>query len=383
MKRLYDLDPAEVSLVGKAANKKKFLVFKSRKGNEMSKSVDTIMKAVDEKTMARIEKSLKLVPVKKDGGDMAPRKDSAVFKEGDEQQPQEHGLSDQAHAAMKAVSRILAPHKEELNKGHLEAVAHELGMGDSVTEKTDGMESPGDKAGSQMAIPEDVKEEHHMGALGEAQKAYSAHLEKMGYRKYADQQPTEKSKKLESDDSDTSEEDDVSKTAVSKSDKGLDLSSFPENQRAQLELIFKSNQELVQKNLDLEKQLNDEKDLRVTKEFQERVKSFKHLGANSDELATVLKSLNATNPEAAKKIESVLKAADTQLGTKDLYTELGSRVSKSSAGSPEAKLDALVDSFVQKSDGEKSREQIYEDVLMSAEGQRLYAEMKSSRPNGI
>lgn len=375
MKRLFDLDPAEVSLVGKAANKKKFLIYKSRKGNVMPE-IDLI---TPEK-MKKIDKVLKsmpaAMPLKKDAGDMPPRKDSAVFK--DKEEGADGGapaVSERGQAAMKAAARILAPHKDELHKGHLEAVAHEIGM-------TDG---PAEKEGSQMAIPENVEDEHHVAALGEAQKAYSAHLEKMGYRKYPDQQPTQKKKPLEEDDKDDeSGEDDVSKTAVAKSDTGLDLSAFPENQRAALELIFKSNSDLVKKNAELEKDLKHERDTRVMKDFQEKAKSFRHLGANTEELGTVLKSLSEKDPEAYGKMEAVLKAADAQIGMgADLFTERGTRISKSASGSPDAKLDALVDSVVQKSDGNKTREMIYDEVLKSPEGQRLYAEMKASRPHGI
>lgn len=377
MKRLYNLDAKEVSLVGTGANKKKFLIFKSLKGKHMqpSQEIMKLLKSVDPKQMEKLEKVIKGMA----SGEMPPKKDSATFKAEEGQ-----GMSDHAQAALKAVGRILAPHKDEIHGGHLKAVGHEMGIQDAPTEAADEKTPADEMEKSQMAIPEKVQEEHHAEALDMAKKAYKSHLEKMGYQKYPEQQPKVGSKdgvdKMKDDDEDDEEEESVGKTAVHKSD--TDLSAFSKEQSAQLELIFKSNKELVQKNVQLEKELKVERDNRVMNEFKERAQSFKHLGANTDELATVLKSLSESDKASFEKVESILKAADEQISQGDLYKEYGTRAS-GTGNKPEDQLDALVNQVVAKSDGKSTHAEMYEKVLSTPEGQRLYAEMKKSRPGGI
>lgn len=398
MKRLYDLTPAEVSLVGKGANKKKFLIFKSDKGNKSMPQADqeirNLVNAVSPQTMAKVEKILKTMKVKKADGDMAPKKDSAVFKETHnvthDGESDRAPLSDRAQAALKAVARILAPFKDEISDDHLDAVQQEVGIaGEEPAHKGDDGEGGGDEGHEHIqmdvAYPEGVEEEHHIGALNSAKKAYMSHMEKMGYRKYPDEQMAQKNKHGIVEDSEEGDDDDdegeeVGKTAVKKS--AIDLSAFQPNQRAQLEMIFKSNtelaeqnKELVKKNATLETEIKAERDSRLLKDFEERAKGFKHLSANSGELAVVMKSMSEKDPEGLKKMEAVLKAADAQIALgADLFSERGSRQSGGNLNDADAQLERLVDSVVQKSDGSKTREMIYEEVLKTKEGKRLMAE---------
>ncbi len=408
MKRLYDLDPAEVSLVPRGANRKKFLVYKSLKGSEMGKKQDleirNLINSVSPETMKKVDKVLKAMHAKaeKAAGDMEPGKESSVYKmpEDGESAPDHKPLSDRAQAALKAIARIMAPFKDEITDEHVGAVAHEVGIGGSKSEPSDEstpkdeMEKDDDVMMEKEvgAIPEGVKEEHHSEALEMAKKSYADHLHKMGYRKYPDAEMQQKSKdemckakdKKAKDMEDEDEEEEESVGKVAKSAGTLDLSAFPKEQRSQLEMIFKSNQDLVKKNLELEEALNTERDLRITKEFDERARTFKHLGVENAKLSKILKSLASTDVEAYKEVESVLKSADRQLGAGNLYGEIGTR--RSGSGDPssaEARLDALVEQVVQKSDGAQTKEQAYEAVLKTAEGKRLYGEFKAARKDGI
>lgn len=353
--------------------------------------IQASLKAIPKAVMEKIEKKVAMMKAE---GDLPPKPGSATFKEhqvgdvhggeADDRQP----LDDHAQAALKAVARILAPHKDKISHDHVGAVMQELGM---------GAEHPGaghedGKVEMNRAIPENVEEEHHIAALGEAEKTYKSHLEKMGYRKYPDPSleqtnaEVNKGKKHEDDDEDDDDDkgDDVSK--VNKS--AIDLSVFPEKQRAQLELIFKANTDLVEKNksletknVELEKVVKSEKDQRVLRDFQERVRSFKHLGAKSDELAAVMKSMSEKlDPKEFEKIESVLKAADAQLEEGAIFGELGTRTAGTGNDSDSA-LDKLVDSYVAKGDGKESREEIYDRVCQTKEGKRLMAESINKNRN--
>lgn len=433
MKKLSDLNVAEVSLVPRGANKKKFLIFKNlaemkktksvagntskpehtqKVGKAMNNEIMNLINAVDPETMKKVDKVLKgMKKMKKfkgvegedahksSDGDMAPRKDSAAYKmkktkkedcakddmgdvemgdhqemgEGEDSQP----LSERAQAAVKAISRIAAPFKDELSHDHIKAALKEVGFHPGAEEMPQDEKDPSDeKVHMNWAIPEGVEGEHHEDALDMARKTYKSHLEKMGYRKYPDPALDEtnamqKNKHGVDEDDDEEEEESVGKIAKS----AFDLSSFPKEQRAQLDMIFKSHNELVQKNADLEKELRVERDVRKQKEFEERAKSFKHLGVNSVELGTIMKSLSEKDSVNFEKVERILKSVNNQVAAgSNLYGEIGTRISKSDAGSAEAKLDTLVDSVVHKSEG-KSREQVYDDVTRTKEGKRLLSEV--------
>lgn len=406
MKRLFNLDPGEVSLVPRGANRKKFLVFKSLKGNEMPKKdqqdreIRNLIESVSPATMKKVDQVLKTLTakrVRKDGGDLMPTKDSRTYKEddggdmgdGDVEMADDKPLSERAQAALKAMARIAAPFKDELTQKHLSAVAQEVGIGEPAPTEAPDEKTPSDekldKGLMDSESPEGIEGEHHAEALAMARKSYGEHLKKLGYRKYPDAEMQQKSKMEACDKDADSDEDDEEEESVGKVNKSaLDLSAFPKSQRSQLEMIFKAHQELVQKNEELEAELEKERDHRVSKEFAERARGFKHLGVDSNKLATVLKGLASKDADAYKEIEGILKSADKQIGAGGLFGEIGSR--QSGTGDPSnasARLDALVEQVVQKSDGAQTKEQAYDAVLRTAEGKRLYKEYTSARPGGI
>ena len=331
MKRLYDLEPHEVSLVKRGANKKRFLVMKSHKGKEMAKTshIEQILKKADPATLAKIESILAKAKVKK-----------TLNEEDDKIGKTKMSMSDGASAAMKAAHKILAPHADEMPE---------------EMQKAMGIHK------SQMAIPEKVLEEHKISALEEAKKAYSAHLEKLGYQKYPPAEMQQKSKDLEDDEDDEDEEDDVEKSAITKSGLKAEI----------VEIVKSATKELVEKNLSLQKQLTDERDLRVTKEFEERVSVFKSIGADKSKLAKALKDISEKSPEAFAEIEAVLKASDAQLSQGGIFKTLGT--SQSGAASDESKLEAMINSVVEKSDGTRTKEQIASDIYNTPEGKKLLA----------
>lgn len=389
IKKLFDLEPKEVSLVDKGANKKKFLVFKEDKGSSMSdKALLESIKNVDPKVMAKVEtvvKRMKVVKIKKADGDMMPGKDSAVYKEthnvmadGESDRGAEM-LDPHAQAALKAMARIAAPHKDKITQEHIMNCMKEAGIGNA--EKPMGEQENHDGLMQKnLAIPQDVKEEHHVEALKSADKMYKSHLAKMGYRKYSDPSLEDangvtKSKNKDLDEDDEEDGGDVEKSAIEKM-----LKTVPEEQRPSIEAIFKAQQELVEKNMSLEKELKVERDARVEKEFQEKASQYKNVAGDKAELVAVMKAMDT---ETLAKFEKILKANDAQINEGKLFAEIGSKLSHTPAGGAEAKLDALVQSYVSKSDGKESEAQVYDRVIKTPEGRALYNEFKSNRKGGI
>lgn len=329
--------------------------------------------------------------VKKDAGDMAPGKDSAVYKNPDDKPiEQEAGaasnapLSDRAQAALKAMARIAAPHKDELKHEH---IAHAMKAAGCMG----GEDMAKDDVEMGVAYPEKVEDEHHMSALGEANKAYKSHLEKLGYRKYPDAEEAAKAKDhMEEDD-----EDEVEKTSVGKNDKqgesvkdtktNAELSGFNEAQKSQLEGVFKAHndriKELVAKNDGLAKQLKDRETAEKTREFIAKADTFKHLGLEREEIVETLRDASDLGEKAYTRIVKQFEAMNEQARAGGLFKEVGTSRG-GEANSAEARIDAAIDSVVKKSDGKTTREEAYSQFMETAEGRKLYADYKNGRRGG-
>lgn len=101
-----------------------------------------------------------------------------------------------------------------------------------------------------------------------------------------------------------------------------------------------------------------------------------------EELGTLLYNMELRDPEGAKTLTRVLKAQQAQAqmgGERGLFGEVGTRMSNVSGGDAHAKLDAAVDSIVQKSAGGKSRDQLMAEFLQTPAGRALYNETRQSR----
>jgi hypothetical protein len=355
MKRLKALDVDEISLVDIGANKKKFLVFKSKSGsNKMSlknviKSLRVKKAAPDmeeeEKKKEAAKKAKedeeKEAAKKAAEGDMLPGKDSAV-----------HKVSEGAEAALKAIARILTPFKDELKGEHIEQALKEVGIGKApAAAAEEGAPNKDEELKKLFAIPEDVKEEHAAEALSKAQEAMGSHLEKLGYRKYGDEQISEKAK----------EEDEVHK--------------------AKYEKIQKAHTDLIKKNADLEAKIKDIEKKECEKEIVQKAASFTKLGLKQEDVVEVLRAAKEMSPKHYETVCKHYTALNEQAKCGSLFAELGSGLANTGASEAEAKIDAAVNEIVKKSG--KSQAECYTDFIQSDEGKKLYAEMKQNRPNGI
>ena len=97
---------------------------------------------------------------------------------------------------------------------------------------------------------------------------------------------------------------------VKKEDGSWDLSTVDEKLKPALEVVFKSNEQLEKTNKTLADELRVERDLRVTKEFNQKAIAMGYAG---DEAATVAKSLKDTysiSKEAGESLEKVLTLHD-------------------------------------------------------------------------
>lgn len=260
--QLTDLTGYEVSLVPKGANKKKrFLVTKEDDGElEMDELLEQILKE-DLKDEGHIDKVAK---------DM--------------------GLSGDETKALKAVMKMVGAEASPLKKETLSKALKMMGG-----YKDDGKKDP------------PVKKEEKKPEAGKADP-----VKKEGG------EPSGKGGNM------------PNKVPVQKEDGSWDLSKVDESLRPVLEVVCKSNEELAKslesqrtENKSLADKLKEERDARVLKEFEEKAKSYGHLGQDAKELAVVLKSVHDADPDNSSKVEAILKAANSKIEEGNLFKESG------------------------------------------------------------
>lgn len=116
-------------------------------------------------------------------------------------------------------------------------------------------------------------------------------------------------------------------------------------------------------------------DEKVEKEYIEKAAEFEGLSISATEFGPVLKAIAIAVPEAYAKLEAVLKAANQAIISGDMFTEIGttstftSAVSKSDAW---GQIAGLADAAVAK-DGTVTQAKAIEEVLKTSEGRKLYA----------
>lgn len=391
MKRLHSLEPAEVSLVTRGANKRKFLIFKS-----MEKQMLDLIKNADPKAMAAVEKVLKEYCGTTKSTGLA----GAAQNPANEQAAPGAatvGPSERAMAALKAAARILTPFKGELEGELLQKVMQAAGMEMSPAAPAPRAEGGNMETNKGMSSqsPEPIKEEHTVEALKAADEAFKQALAKLGYQKYPegklqmkaaepkiapegkDKADIEKADKSKQGDPKVSEQ-------ILKADGSLNLEAVPAEMRAVAEVIFKGQQELVKKNAELTKNLADRDAADAKREVIAKADSYTHVGLPREEIIATLEDARKLGTESYVRICKQFDTLNTQGKSSNIFKEFGSNLEGKSngAGSWEA-IEKAAQAYVAKSGEKVSKEQAVTNFLETAEGQRMYREHQASRPEGV
>lgn len=260
---LYDADPLEVSLVKRPANKREYLLTKTRKTRDMDELLKAI-KSVEADNEAELEKALE-------------------------------GLSDDAVAAAKAIARIQHAYSEEVDS---EVLAKALGI--------------------------------------ELEKATEV-------------EPS-------ADDKDV-----LSKSELEAMDPAL---------RSKVESVLEKSQKLEERVDGVTETLAKAAEERKTAEIRKQVDGFTHLGAEIDDITSIVKSVSDhAGDEAAEKVVEMLKSANevASKGADDLYTTKGSGGhgggSASSAVEAYDEIEKRAREAVRKSDGDLTLSQAMRQVM--------------------
>jgi len=233
------------------------------------------------------------------------------------------------------------------------------------------------------AIPEKIEgieKEHMDGAKEAAHKAYKSHLEKLGHRMYPDAEMAMKNK-------DGKPVMKKKEEHVAKEFKTSNLDGLKPKARRELEGIFKSNKELIQKNADLEKSVREMKEQSREKEIVAKAATFAHVAIPKEDIIETLKDADKLGAKSFERVCKSFEALNEQGKTSKLFGEFGSNLPES-GNSPEAvwaKIEKAAQGVVAKSaDGKDlSLAQKTEIYLKTAEGQKMYDQYKAGRKDGI
>jgi len=374
-RKLHDIQPGEVSLVHRGANRRRFLLAKS---GEVEFD-ETIAKILDEP--AEGEDAL-LERVKKAGGDEEVLLAASAYARLVEAIPADvlkaitpaQADEDEENAnGTEGTSDDKDNEDEELAKAYESVIKRTFTADQRKTLVTNGAAlSNGSYPIENVA---DLKNAIHAVGRGKAPHAeIQAHIKKRAKALGAeDQLPDEwKVNKEETDMTDTAT------VPVRKEDGSWDLSAVPDEQRPAFELILKAQEdekaELVKKAEEqatkaenAEKIAKEERDVRETRDY---------------EFGPVLKSIaNAERdgalPEGtAAKLDEVLKAADEQVKAGDLFKEAGRAGQGTGKGDAESRLEAAADE-IRKGDSKLTKSQAIAKAL--DDNPTLYDDMKKEQ----
>jgi hypothetical protein len=395
-KKLYNLRPREISMVDDPANMKPILVLKGKRSMTDMEAMRQAIAQTDPNIIGAADATIEAIAKAASAGMMA--QGAQVDGYG--------GLSDQAQAALKAVARLLAPYKDEISDADMDALQDSLGMAQAPNSDADDSapvppppmpmqapQVPGSPAQAMSRAPGPPRAPMLPPQL-RVRKAAQTMMDK-GKKEPPDDADE---KEMETDDAEADDKKVTdSKTKPYKSKSGGVMADsetkVEKSADGKLEEIFKraaaleaQNQELVAKSAQLESELAVEREDRLQREYLVRAEEYRGLGDPAS-VAKVLKSMHGASDEAQKEFEAVLKAANQRVRATEafggsLFSESGSRLGGNTGGSALGKLDALVDSQVSKSTG-KSREQIYAEIMKSAEGKALYRQSEAEAGRGV
>lgn len=119
------------------------------------------------------------------------------------------------------------------------------------------------------------------------------------------------------EDDDEDDEDEVEKSVLAKADPAV---------RAYIAKMEKATESRIAK---AERIANEEREARLTREFTDIAKTMPMINDNPDDLGSLLKELSKQAPTLAPKVQTLLKAANEQIRTANVFDEIGKRASTS------------------------------------------------------
>lgn len=166
------------------------------------------------------------------------------------------------------------------------------------------------------------------------------------------------------------------KEAITKEDGSLDLEKIPENLRPAIEAIWKEKADEKAALAKITKELEEKKEDASKKEFIAKAAEFKSLPVKAEEFGLILKDLHAKAPESVKKLEEILKSADTLIAKSGTFTETGTSTAGQGGADAWSKIETGGKVLMQKNEKLTSAQAV-DEFLRTEEGKALYREHKT------
>ncbi|RYF52404.1 MAG: hypothetical protein EOO38_00265 [Cytophagaceae bacterium] len=381
MRRLKDLTIHEISLVKRAANKRKFLV---------TKTAGEPMPAPD---LEKIRDSLLSVP------EPVLKAVEAVAKGTFAKDDSTMTLTDDQQARLKAAGRMLQPVIQDVPMDAITQMLAAIGatgtdalMDSDIAESVDAdtatdaaavdtaadvqaadtlasdavdaadaatqaaaMASPDMPATADAtAVTDDDKRAQTMKAALEKSKAvYTQMMKDAGFEEDEDEQPVDKG-------ADIMKSGEIMKSA----------DALAKKHRDELADMKKKHLEAVSKSCDLQLKLDKQ-------EMIAKAAQLPHLGA-ADKLVTFLLNNKQKDPDGFAENFNVMKAWNDTMSKSDIFSEVGSQAVDTSNGDAESRINQMVMNLVQKSGGMSPQQAYTQVVTRTPEGQAAYKEYMDS-----
>lgn len=132
-----------------------------------------------------------------------------------------------------------------------------------------------------------------------------------------------------------------------------EVAAKAEAEKIDLETLAKRNVDQETEIAELKKSLNEERDIRVIKQFVDRVRGdYKNIPGNDPEkLGRVFKNLSEKSPDDLKYIEDLLKSCDEAIAKGDLFKAVGADSRGDTVDTAYARVNSLAAELVQKNVG--------------------------------
>lgn len=173
------------------------------------------------------------------------------------------------------------------------------------------------------------------------------------------------------------DEEDGDEAGVMKADGSLDESKIPAPLRATVLKLWQKGKDLDA----IKKQLDDERDVRVTKEYVEKASAFTHLPIQKDEFGLVLKELAVKAPTVYEKVEGVLKQANELIAKSGAFREIGATGAGAQPTGGRVTYEMIESAAMQmpiaKEQGMKKEVATTHFITKTAEGRKMYADYRA------
>lgn len=356
---LSDLDAGEVSLVPKAANKRKFLLMKME-----DPSMDEEMTTEFDEEIMKAELVEALATPLED--------EDAIMKEFLEKGT----LSSQALQAVRGMVRLSRGLEGELPGNFMDMLRGMMGATPEAAAagKQAGKAPERDKALDRYTKTKSTKEDEEMAEEVTKEEVVTEEDPKAAATPTDSVQKEEEVTKAKKAEDDDEEEDDDKKKlpaflkkkkekAEKAADDGeLDLDALPENVRTRVQGIFKSQTDLEQRNAEIKKEqeetlteLRKERDDRATEQaIQKAGIDYPNLPVKAEDLGPIVKLAKAHfSTTQVETFERILKAADTAISDTKAFEEAKGETYELSSGSEDSaigQLRSIAKGYIEKSE---------------------------------